>query len=81
MSIRKGEREIAVIGPGKFFGEMTFLLHINRSATAVALTDCECIVINAHNLDALMREFPDTIREMLVEMAHRLQDTSEIARK
>lgn len=80
VSIRKGEREIAVIGPGKFFGEMTFLLHIDRSATAVALADCECIVIHAHNLDALMREFPDTIREMLVEMAHRLQDTSEIAR-
>lgn len=80
VSIRKGEREIAVIGPGKFFGEMTFLLNIDRSATAVALTDCECIVINAHNLDVLMREFPDTIREMLVEMAHRLQDTSEKAR-
>jgi CRP-like cAMP-binding protein len=80
VSIRKGETEIAVIGPGKFFGEMTFLLGTCRSATAVAREDCECIVINPQNLDALMREFPDTIRDMLVEMAQRLQQTSEKAR-
>lgn len=80
VSIRKGEVEIAVIGPGKFFGEMTFLLGSHRSATAVAREDCECILINAQNLDALMREFPDNIRDMLVEMAQRLQQTSEKAR-
>lgn len=80
VSIRKGEGEIAVVGPGKFFGEMTFLLGIHRSATAVAREDCECIVITPRNLDALMREFPDIIREMLVEMAQRLQHTSEKAR-
>jgi membrane protein len=80
VSIRKGASEIAVVGPGKFLGEMTFLLGTHRSATAMAQEDCECVVINHQNLDALMREFPDTIREMLVEMAQRLQQTSEKAR-
>lgn len=80
VGIRKGDGEIAVVGPGKFFGEMTFLLGTHRSATAVAREDCECVVINPQNLDALMREFPDIIRDMLVEMAQRLQHTSEKAR-
>jgi membrane protein len=80
VSIRKGDAEMAVIDPGNFFGEMTFLLGSRRSATAVAREDCECIVINPQNLDALMREFPDTIRDMLVEMAQRLQKTSEMVR-
>lgn len=80
VSIRKGEAEIATVGPGKFFGEMTLLLGSRRSATAVAREDCECIVITPQNLDALMREFPDIIRDMLVEMAQRLQQTSGRAR-
>ena len=48
-----------------------------RSATAVAHGPCECVVINARNFNDLLREFPETIREMLVEMARRLRDTSD----
>ncbi len=77
-SIRKGDRELAVIGPGAFFGEMSFLLDTARTATAVALEDCECLVIHGENLDTLMREFPDLLRGMLTEMARRLKATSAI---
>ena len=75
-SLRKGDRELAVIGPGAFFGEMSFLLGLPRSATAVAREDCECLVIHEGNLEALMHEFPDLLRGMLVEMARRLRGTS-----
>ena len=74
--LRKGDRELAVIGPGAFFGEMSFLLGLPRSATAVAKEDCECLVIHEGNLEALMHEFPDLLRSMLVEMARRLRETS-----
>jgi len=75
-SLRKGDRELAVIGPGAFFGEMSFLLGQPRSATAVAREDCECLVIHEGNIEALMHEFPDLLRGMLVEMARRLRETS-----
>ena len=76
VSIRKGDQEIARIGKGKFFGEMTFLLGQDRSATAVALEPCQCVILHGHNFEALLREFPDMIREMLVEMASRLRASS-----
>jgi YihY family inner membrane protein len=76
VSIRKDEKEISVIAPGEFFGEMSFLLGHRRTATAVALGECQCIVIDDRNIHLLMREFPEIIREMLREMAGRLRETS-----
>jgi CRP-like cAMP-binding protein len=76
VGIRKGDREIARIGPGGFFGEMTFLLGQERSADAVALGPCRCVVVRRRTFDLLLREFPDTVHAMLVEMASRLRDTS-----
>ncbi len=78
--ILKGDHEIARIGPGSFFGEMTFLLGMERSATAAAAEPCQCVLVHARNFAILMREFPDTLRTMLVEMASRLRDTSAKSR-
>ena len=78
VGIRKGGREIAVIRPGRHFGEMSFLLAEPRTAAAVALEDSEFIVVDNHNIDELMREFPDYIRELLTEMARRLKATDEL---
>ena len=75
-SIRKGDLELAAMGPGSFFGEMSFLLGMPRSASAVAAEDCECLVIHEKNIDTLTREFPGLLRDMLTEMAHRLRETS-----
>ena len=77
VSIQKEGKELAILGPGAFFGEMSFLLGQPRSATAIACKDCECLVIHEENIDTLMREFPGIPRDMLTEMARRLRDTSE----
>ncbi|MDP2876880.1 MAG: YhjD/YihY/BrkB family envelope integrity protein [Holophaga sp.] len=76
VSIQKAEAELAVLGPGAFFGEMSFLLGQPRSATAIALDECDCLVIHEENIDTLMREFPAIPRDMLTEMARRLRATS-----
>jgi membrane protein len=78
VSIRKGGQELAQVGKGQFFGEMTFLLGQERSATVVALEPCQCVVVDAQNFEALLLEFPGIIREMLVEMAGRLRLTSSV---
>jgi membrane protein len=76
VSIRKGGRELARVGKGTFFGEMTFLLGMVRSASAVAVEPCRCVVVHGKNFEALLREFPGIVREMLEEMARRLRDDS-----
>jgi len=79
VTILKGGRELARIGPGAFFGEMTFLLGQRRSATALAAVPSRCVVIHARNFNQLLVQFPDTVRVMLVEMAMRLRETNEKA--
>jgi membrane protein len=81
VGIRKGEGEIARIGPGSFFGEMAFLLGQDRTAGAVALAPCRCVVVHTRNFHILLREFPETVRMMLVELATRLRDTTELSHR
>lgn len=76
VSIRKGDKEIALIGEGSFFGEMSFLLGMPRSATAVAAEETELIVISNHTVGTLMNEFPEFVLRMLREMAARLRETN-----
>lgn len=76
VSIRRGDKEIALIGEGSFFGEMSFLLGMPRSATAVAADETELIVISNNTVGTLMNEFPEFVLRMLREMAARLRETN-----
>jgi membrane protein len=76
VAIRKGGQDLARLGQGKFFGEMSFLLGQPRSATAVAAAPCRCVVVHQGNFEALMSEFPSVVRRMLEDMAQRLRDQS-----
>lgn len=77
VSIQRGDQEIAVLEAGGFFGEMSFLLGQERSATAVARESCECLLVHEQSMDTLMREFPDMVQDMLTELALRLRAMDE----
>lgn len=49
---------LACFGPGNFFGEMAFLDRGQRSASAVALTDCSLFVISRARFDEVARPAP-----------------------
>lgn len=78
VGIWKGDKELAVVPAGKFFGEMSFLLRAPRSATAVALDDVELVSISDRTIATLMNEFPEFVLEMLRDVAVRLRDTSRL---
>ena len=78
VAILKGEKEIAVIAPGKWFGGMSFLLSSPRVAKAVALEDVELVTIKNENINNLMNEYPEFVVEMLREMAQRLRETNKV---
>jgi CRP-like cAMP-binding protein len=56
---------------------MAFLLGQARTATVQAQAPCRCVLVHRKNFEALLREFPDLVQAMLVEMARRLRDHTE----
>jgi voltage-gated potassium channel len=72
--VAAGEVEIVLkerhirLGPGHFFGEVAALRRARRSATAVAITRTSLLVLDAHDLHALMAREPrvaERIREVV----------------
>ncbi len=51
----KGRQEPVRLGEGQFFGEVAVLRRTRRSATVIALARTNLLVLDAHDLHALMR--------------------------
>lgn len=77
VAIRKGDRDIAVVRQGKFFGQLSFLLDTPRMAAAVALEDVELIAVSDRNISILMSEVPELAVEMLKDLAARLRSMEQ----
>jgi voltage-gated potassium channel len=54
----KGKKEHVRLGVGQFFGEVAVLRRTRRSATVTALTRTNLLVLDAHDLHALMQRDP-----------------------
>jgi voltage-gated potassium channel len=54
----KGKKEPLRLGVGQFFGEVAVLRRARRSATVVALSRTNLLVLDAHDLHALMQRDP-----------------------
>jgi CRP/FNR family cyclic AMP-dependent transcriptional regulator len=65
--------EVARFGPGDFFGEVAALDGGPRTATVVASTDMEVLVLTRVEFATLVRSSPEVAHRMLRAMAHRLR--------
>jgi rhodanese-related sulfurtransferase len=63
-----GERVVRVLSEGEMIGEMALLRKAPRSASAVAVTDVNLIVIKAEQLDWLIRNRPEFTLAILRRM-------------
>ncbi len=70
-----GEREfvLGVMGPGEFFGEMSVLESLPRSATVVALEDSVLLELGAGALLLRIRRDPTLAVEMLQKLSSRIR--------
>jgi len=59
-----GEKELARLGHGQFFGEMAALNGDRRTATCTALTDVDLVVFPADAVEQVLAEYP-AAREVL----------------
>jgi CRP-like cAMP-binding protein len=73
-TVRRKGRKIATLGPGSYFGEMALLDRGPRSATVVAETEVELVVISQREFMAVLDQVPAVAHKLLVSMAARLRD-------
>lgn len=77
--VLKGTKIIAEISEkGSIFGEMSFLLGENRTATVKALTDLKVVRIPREEVSSFLNEFPEVVRQFAKHLAKRLNETSQI---
>ena len=71
------ELEVALHGPGDFFGEMAVLDDAPRSASVVAVVDTDCLFLSAWDFKARLKLHPEIALEILPVVVSRFRETNE----
>lgn len=71
-------RVLRVFGPGEFFGEMAIIDSRNRSASAVAETDCRLSFVSRDEIIALMEQSPESVLILLRVFSQRMRGFNQI---
>ncbi len=71
------ELEVALLGPGDFFGEMSVLDDAPRSASVIAVDDTECLVLAAWDFNAKMKMNPEMALQVLPVVVKRFRETND----
>jgi CRP-like cAMP-binding protein len=72
-SVQQNGEEIAVMGPGDFFGEIALLESPRRTATVVAATPMRLLVMHSRDFKAMEHEMPivaDRLRSAIYARLH-----------
>ncbi|MEM9553759.1 MAG: cyclic nucleotide-binding domain-containing protein [Acidobacteriota bacterium] len=74
----KGERQtLTELAQGDFFGEMSILEDLPRTATARAASDVTLLEINFSTFDQMLRTMPEIGVRMMRKLSRRLRDTDQ----
>ncbi len=66
------EKEVARIGPGDYFGELSMLLHTTHSKTADAVQDTELMVIPKASFQELLAATPELAAQFRRKVEQRM---------
>jgi CRP-like cAMP-binding protein len=73
-----GKRVILnILEEGNFFGEMSVLEGLPRSANVEAKTDCEILEISKENFLSTIKNYPECALSILIECCNRLRIANE----
>ncbi len=69
---------LAILNPGEIFGEMALLDGGDRTADAIAMSDCELLVIDQRDFIPFLKRRSDLCIELLRVLSQRLRRTDEL---
>ena len=75
LSVHRGGKQVATIGPGDFFGELAVIDPAPRDATVVTETPAELLVVGRQRFWALVEEVHPLSRKLMIAMAQRLRES------
>jgi CRP-like cAMP-binding protein len=70
-------RQVAMLGAGSFFGEMSLLDRLPRSATVTTCGPCELLVLTQQAFTAIVNTMPAVDRKIMAVLASRLRDLED----
>jgi CRP-like cAMP-binding protein len=73
-----GEKVVAVLEKGDFFGEMAMLERIPRTAGAEMMEDGDLIILGSRDFDELVKNIPEMAVRMLRKYSLRLRETTKM---
>ena len=71
--VRKGGKVLATLGRGQFFGEMSLIDELPRSADVVAVAPTKCWALTSWAFSGLVNAHPEISLAMLKELVKRLR--------
>jgi len=71
---------IATLGPGEFFGELSVLDGLPRTAQVTAIEPTECLALATWDFEALIQEQPGIALSVMRGLASRLRGVTEAGR-
>jgi len=77
VDVRKGDKSIAKLAKGQFFGELSLLDKQPRSATIVALEPTRCLIMTAWVWSGFLETQPKLAVPVMRELARRLRDADQ----
>jgi len=75
--IEGAERVLTTLGVGQYVGELSLLTGAQRNATVRAVEDTTVVEIDQDAFMQLLRDRPQVGLDLMRQMAHRLQETTE----
>ena len=73
-SVRRNGRKVVTLGSGQYFGELALLDRGPRTATVVAETPMELLVLGQREFSSLLDDMPSLAHTLLKSLARRLGD-------
>lgn len=73
VEVRRNDRKLTSQGPGDHVGEMSLLDGEPRSATVIATSDGEALVVHRRDFDYLLDTVPRMARKLLANLSRRLR--------
>ncbi len=78
-TVERNGRSIAKLGAGDYFGELSLLDRGPRSATVVAESDMNLMVLGQREFSGLLDEVPGLAHKLLAAMAEKLRESWAIS--